>query len=316
MRAGIMNALNLNNPVIAGKSPEITRIKKALKVLANESGSVLFIGEAGSGKNQLAEKIHQIGKRSEHPFVSIECGALGDTIDIDDVFPYSPNTENYEDFQFFSAGQGTLLLNGIDRLDSALQDKLYNFLITLSHKAKEYKFETRIISSADPSIEDNMRNKDFRPDLFQLLGEYRLQLPPIRDRKQDIPHVFTQYLEQFCDEFSKPIPVVPFEVFESVLEYDWPGNITELRNCVRNLLVMSPDGELSPDYLPFRVQPNPLEALAARDLPSAVSEVEKFLIRKALARFEGNQSKASRVLQVSEAALRYKMKKYGLPSFK
>ena len=311
-----MSALNLNDPIIAGKSPEISRIKKALKVLANETGNVLFIGEMGSGKNQLAEKLHQLSKRRGHPFVSIECGALGDTIDIDDVFPNSFNTENFENFQFFSAGNGTILLNGIDRLDSSLQDKLYNFLITLSQKSKEYKFETRIISSADPSIEENMRNKDFRQDLFQLLGEYKIQLPPIRDRKQDIPHVFTQYLEQFCDEFTKPIPVVPFEVFEAILEYDWPGNITELRNCVRNLLVMSPDGELSPDYLPFRVQPNPLEALAARDLPSAVSEVERFLIRKALARFEGNQSKAARVLQVSEAALRYKMKKYGLPSFK
>ena len=110
MRVGMMSALNLNDPIIAGKSPEISRIKKALKVLANETGNVLFIGEMGSGKNQLAEKLHQLSKRRGHPFVSIECGALGDTIDIDDVFPNSFNTENFENFQFFSAGNGTIFL--------------------------------------------------------------------------------------------------------------------------------------------------------------------------------------------------------------
>lgn len=311
-----MNATNNIDPVLAGKSPEITRVKKSVKILANQSGNILLIGEVGAGKRRLAEMLHQLSKRRTHPFVSIECGALGDTLDVDEVFPYSSNQKNFGNFKFFSAGKGTVFLNNVNRLSSELQDKLYNFLAVLANNASDYQFESPIIASADPSIEEDVRNKQFRTDLFQLLGEYRIQLPSIRERKQDIPHVFTQYLEQFCEEFGKPIPVVPFEVFEAVLEYDWPGNITELRNCVRNLLVMSPDGELSPDYLPFRVQPNPLEALAARDLPSAVSEVERFLNRKALARFEGNQSKAARVLQVSEAALRYKMKKYGLPSFK
>jgi DNA-binding NtrC family response regulator len=311
-----MSDLKTINPILAGKSPEIMRVKKTIKMLSNQSGFILLLGEVGSGKLRVAEKMHQISKRKNYPFVSIECGAIGDTVDIDDILPYTSNPASFDNFQVFSADKGTLYLNGIDKLESSIQDKLYNFFVSIANKSNGFSLQSSIISSADPTIIDAIDKKEFRQDLFQMLGEYKVQLPTVRDRKQDIPHVFTQYLEIYCEEFVKPIPVVPFEVFEAVLEYDWPGNITELRNCVRNLLVMSPDGELSPEYLPFRVQPNPLEALAARDLPSAVSEVERFLIRKALSRFEGNQSKAARVLHVSEAALRYKMKKYGLASLR
>jgi len=299
--------------VLAGKSPEITRVRKAVKVFSKEQGNILILGEIGTGRRSLAEKVHALGKSKDKPFNVIECGAIGDTLDVDSVFPNPNNGHDPKEVMLFSAGKGTVFLNGVDRLNPDLQDKLYNFLATIP---QDSTFNSRIIAVAEPSLEKKVRDHKFRVDLFHKLDEFRINLPAIRERKQDIPFIFTFFLETFCEEFGKPIPTVPFDVFEAILEYDWPGNIGELRNCVRNLVIMSPDGELVPDYLPFRVQPNPLEALASRDLPSAVSEVERFLIRKALARFEGNQSKAARLLRVSEAALRYKMKKYGLPSFK
>lgn len=299
---------------LLGKSPEIDRIRKAIKAIAKRDDNVLILGEVGTGRSYVAEGIHRSSSRGDKPFIPIQCGAIGDTIEVESVFGSGQGGET--EGQLFAAKGGTIYLDGVDRLDSTLQDKLYNFLITFvsQNGSGEKRFQARIIASSEPFLERAARDGEFRLDLFQELNKFRINLPPIRERKQDIPYLFTYFLETFCREFGKPIPTVPYDIFEAILEYDWPGNVAELRNCVRNLVILSPDGDLSPEFLPFRVQRNPLEALATRDLPTAVSEVERFLIRRALARFEGNQTKAARLLQVSEAALRYKMKKYGFPT--
>jgi DNA-binding NtrC family response regulator len=310
-----MEMLMSNELKMLGKSPEISRVSKAIKAMAKRDERVLILGEVGSGRSFIAESIHRLGAKRDKPFLSIQCGAIGDTIDVETIFGDGTNGSHSESSYLATAKDGTIYFDGIDRLNSTNQDRLFNFLTTMDNsKDKKTKYDPRIIASTDPGLEEAVRNRQYRLDLFQWLNEFRINLPPLRERKQDIPFIFSYFLEEFCREFGKAIPTVPYDIFEAVLEYDWPGNVAELRNCVRNLVIMSPDGELSPEFLPFRVKRNPLEVLATRDLPSAVSEVERFLIRKALARFEGNQTKAARLLQVSEAALRYKMKKYGFPS--
>ncbi len=300
---------------ILGKSPEISRVSKAIKAMAKRDERVLILGEVGSGRSFIAESIHRLSNRKDKPFLAVQCGAIGDTIDEEWVFGDRVSFTGSKASYLASVENGTIYFDGIDRLSTVHQDRLYNLLTTARRRKDGHpRFEPRIVASADPGLEEEVRKRHYRLDLFQWLNEFRINLPSLRERKQDIPFLFSHFLEEFCREFGKPIPTVPYDIFEAVLEYDWPGNVAELRNCVRNLVIMSPDGELAPDFLPFRVKRNPLEVLATRDLPSAVSEVERFLIRKALARFEGNQTKAARLLQVSEAALRYKMKKYGFPS--
>ncbi len=294
---------------ILGKSSEISRVRRALKAFNKQNENVFIIGENGSGRTLIAKLLHERGNRSNKEFIKIQCGALGDTIESDQVF--GKDNSGYTSL-ILQAQNGSIYFENVELLNSELQNKLFNLLSSL----KKTKLNIRIIASADSTIESKMREGSFRGDLFQLLDELRINVPNIRDRKQDIPFIFSHFLEEFCKEYEKPVPTVPYDVFEAILEYDWPGNIGELRNTVRNLVIMSPEGELSPEYLPFRVQPNPLEVLATRDLNTAVADVETFLIRKALARYEGNQSKAAHLLQVSEATLRYKMKKYKFQNIK
>ncbi|MBN1540973.1 sigma-54-dependent Fis family transcriptional regulator [candidate division KSB1 bacterium] len=297
-----------------GKSPEMSRVRKAVKNVAKLDTAVLLVGETGTDKRFIAEHIHQLSARKEGPFVVIPCGAIRDTIDVEQVFRVPSDDKPLDEPQLFAAAKGTLYLERVDRLSADLQERLYNFLTTFSSSKRESRFKARLISSAEPTLYETPQSGGIRQDLLQLLAAFRIDIPPLRDRKQDIPFLFTQLLEQLSQEYGKSMPTIPYSVFEAILDYPWPGNLHEMRNVIRNLVIMSPEGELAAEYLPFFSKPDPLEFLAGHDLPTAVGEVEKFLIRKALTKYEGNQSKAARMLQVSEAALRYKMKKYGFPS--
>jgi len=195
---------------LLGKSPEIDRIRKAVKVIAKRDDMVLILGEVGSGRSYVAEGIHRSSTRADKPFVTIQCGAIGDTIDEESVFGKSQT--HGEEGLLFSAENGTIYLDGVDRLDRSLQDRLFNFLSTYGDGhvdgSEEKKFTARILASAEPSLEEAARNGEFRLDLFQELNKFRINLPPIRERKQDIPYLFTHFLETFCKEFGKPIPTV------------------------------------------------------------------------------------------------------------
>jgi len=299
---------------VLGKSPEISRVRRAIKNAAKIDDAVLLIGETGTEKRFIAEHIHKISDRSEGPFLLINCGAIGDTIDENKVFSLPPNGEPAAEPQLFAAKGGTIYLERIDRLSTALQNRLYNFLDTCAARQSKLSLHARFICSAEPSLAAALERNEFRQDLFQRLSAIRIHVPALRERKQDIPFLFNHVLEQLCQDYGKTSPAVPYKVFDAILAYPWPGNMHEMRNVIRNLVIMSPEGELSADYLPFYSKPDPLEFLEGTDIPTAVSEVEKYLIQKALAKYDGNQSKAARLLQLSEAALRYKMKKYGFPS--
>jgi DNA-binding NtrC family response regulator len=283
------------NPKFIGKSPETYRIRKAIRLLGGHAGHILITGEAGSGRTLAAAQIHQSGKKGGQ-LVSIRCNTILDIQDPDTIlsqFKNAPSSDN------------TIYLDSVDKLSIALQKQLYQLLFNL---------EIRIIASADPDILQKIQDNRFDAELYHFLNQFHISIPPLRERKGDILLIFDFFLEEFCREFSKPVPAVPGIIIDAILEYDWPGNVTELKNCVRNLAMMSTEEKLSPDFLPFRVQPDPLEFLADLDLPAAVASVEKFLIRRTLAKCDDNQSKAARALKISEAALRYKMKKYGFPT--
>ena len=286
-------------PKIIGKSPEINRVRKAIKLLANQSGHVLILGEPGSGRSMAAGSIHLSGMRKDKPFLTLPCSAVGDAME--------PKTA-FHQVEQYSPQEGTLFLKNIDKLHRNHQAQLYHALIVPPPP------KPRIIASAEPDVLQKSRDKQFHADLYHLLNEFQVVIPPLRERRQDILFIFDAFLEEFCREFSRSIPSVPGVISDAMLEYDWPGNVTELKNCVRNLAMMSPEDKLSPEFLPFSVQPDPLEILADQTLEAATEKVEKFLIRRALARCNNNQSKAADMLGLSEAVMRYKMKKYGFPT--
>lgn len=298
---------------LLGKSPEIAQVRRAIKRFAKYDASILVVGETGTDKEFIAEHIHLLSTRKDKPFVKIECGAIGDTLDPDIVFTFPAGSASAQEGQLVAADSGTLYLNRIDKLEPMYQDRLYNFLVTAFSDASR-GFDIRLISSAIPAIDALEVDGHIREDLLQMLSHFRINTPPLRQRKQDIPFLFDHILKAFGKTYNKSFESTSEEIFQAIINYAWPGNIRELRNCVRNLVIMSEENKLDARHLPFYTKPDPLEFMADYDLPSAVEEVEKFLIKRALAKHEGNQSKAARRLAISEAALRYKMKKYGFPS--
>ncbi len=303
--------------MLIGQSPDITKIKRIIRESANSNENVLVFGEIGVGRRYVAKEIHEKSNLKNRPFVTINCTAIGDTITDQDLF--GATTESNRGIErkiglFEQAKKGAIYLENLEDLTPEYQQKFVSII-----KGKKFrKSDDDTLIDAHfriyaASSDEKLLSKDtIRRDLLTLLGKFTITIPPLRKRKQDIPLLFAHFLEQYCAEFEREIPTISAELFESLIDYEWHGNILELKNAVRNLVLMSPEGKLSIEYLPFEIKKHPFEFLADHDLPEAVSELEKWFIKKSLRRFAGNQTKAARVLNVSEAALRYKMKKYGL----
>ena len=303
--------------MLIGQSPEIVKAKRLIREVAKTEENALIIGEVGVGKKFVAHEIHRRSRQKNRPFVILNCTAVGDTITDADIFGErieGPKGIERKIGLLEQAKRGILYLENVDELKPEYQQKFFNIL-------KEKKFQKAgedTLSEVDfrviaATTDENIAKKEtFRKDLLSLLNKFTIYMPPLRKRRQDIPYLFTHFLEMYCEEFGREVPPVPAELFESIIEYDWRGNVLELQNSVRTVVMMSPEGELSLNYLPFEIKKHPFQVLEDRELPDAISEVEKYLIKKALRKFAGNQTKAARALSISEAALRYKMKKYGL----
>ncbi len=284
--------------------------------ISGTNESVLVIGEAGCGKRHAAEAIHRKSLRKDRVFEVLDCAAAGDTLDDAAIFGESGKAHPESSHRagiLEKASGGTLYLENLQDLKAGYQSRLLNVIRIMEHPPEQTQrapHDIRFISSTyDERIGMNGR---VRPDLLYSLNTFILYIPPLRKRRQDIPALFSHFLEEECEILGRKVPSVPMNLFESLMEYDWPGNVTELRNTVKTLAVTSPDGRLSAECLPFVIHGHPLEPLDGKTLTEAVSEVEKYLITQSLKRYAGNQTKSARALNVSEAALRYKMKKYGM----
>lgn len=319
-----MNSNELSNNVfqnekIVGNSPEAKRFKRAVKKLSKIDSNILIIGETGTGKEFIARQIHLNSARKNRPFVVLNCSALGYTIDKKDL--YGEEIEEAGTIKrtigiLEKANHGVLLLDNLDDTNSEFQFELLQVIREKKFRRiggkDNISLDIRIISTCNQDMTEDIESGKFRKDLFYLLKTLTIAVPTLKERKQDIPELFIYFLKKYCLENDLEIPAVPAELFESILEYDWKGNVRELQNCVENLVMMSPDNELSPEFLPFEIKRHPLDFLEIKNLKGVISEVETYLIKKALGKFAGNQVKAARLLGIPEATLRFKMKKYSI----
>ena len=304
--------------MLIGQSPQIVKARKMIREVAHTDENVLIIGEAGTGKKHVAQEIHRRSKQKSKPFVVLNASAIGDTITETNLYGETnegPRGVERKIGLLEQAKRGILYLETVEEMAPEFQQQFFNILKERKfQKPREKDFieaDFRVFAATTDHLSEQVNNGTFRKDLFNLLNTFVIHVPPLNERKQDIPYLFTHFLEAYCQEFQQETPPIPPDLFESLMEYKWPGNVFELKNCVRNLILMSPQGELSLEYLPFEIKKHPFEFLENRHLPDAMAEVEKYLIKKALSKFAGNQTKAAHALDVSEAALRYKMKKYG-----
>ncbi len=299
-----------NRPFV-GASPEARRLTRTIKRLSKTNNPVLLVGDVGTGKTFGAELIHSLSVRRNQPFLRLNCAALGHTIARNDLLG-GKSADSTKTALLDQLGQGVLFLDNVSDLSSDFQSIILDLMRTKEDEAQARAIRFRIIAESSRDLAALVRTGRFNSDLYAAFAPHIVKFPPLCERKQDIPELLLYLLKQYCDESQIEIPAVPAEIFEYVMAYDWKGNVTELKNCVETLVMMSPRGQLCLDYLPFDVERHPLDFLEVKDLNKVTSQVEVFLIRKALEKFAGNQVKAARQLGIPEATLRFKIKKYAI----
>jgi len=307
-------------------------IELARKVAGSECTSVMITGECGTGKGTLARAIHNASSRKDGPFIEINCAAIPRNLLESEFFGYEKGafTDAREEKPglFELANGGTIFLDEVSEIDYSLQAKLLKFLDTrMVRRISGVKFlpvDVRIISAANKDLRTEVKEKRFREDLFYRLNVVEINIPPLRERREDIEPIATEYLKKFSLKFSKEGIKFSDEALRVINEYPWPGNVRELINAVERAVLLNHTGIISPNDLPIDFEETKeIKEIEIKksggsirvSIPEegvALEEVERGLIIAALEKVGGNIMEAARLLQLGRGALRYKIKKYGI----
>jgi DNA-binding NtrC family response regulator len=313
---------------IVGSSPAIQEVIDRVKLVAPSRASVLVEGETGTGKELIAQAIHQNSDRSRGPFVAVHCAALASNLLESELFGHEKGafTGAVEKRvgRFEGASGGTLFLDEIGEIDASIQVKLLRFLETRSIERlgsmKPIQLDIRLVVATNRNLEEMVRKGTFREDLFYRLNVVRIHIPPLRDRRDDIPLLLDHYVRQFSEENRIQPAVFDPDVIHLLQGYYWPGNIRELRNFAENIVVMRRGARVSrydidPRFLSEAsgstqgTQPpaSTSSLLACGNAPLSVEENEKRLIHNALIEAGGNRTKAASLLGMSRRTLHRKI---------
>ncbi|MCI0417167.1 sigma-54-dependent Fis family transcriptional regulator [bacterium] len=289
---------------IVGKSQPMKRIFRILEKVVGTSASVLITGESGTGKEQIARYLHHFGPRSEKPMVSINCSAFSDTLLESELFGHRKGAFTGADENkiglFQVADGGTLFLDEVGDMSEEMQKKLLRILqegeLRPVGSKENIKVDVRMIAATNKDLEELIKQGKFRNDLYFRLNVIHILLPPLRERREDIPLLIDHFMQTVCAELQQPVKPLPPEIMMKFLEYDWPGNVRQLANEIRRVLI------LESEYLPL-LPP-------AEEDDRKLSTVEKKAILKALESTLGNKSKAADLLGMSRSAFYEKLAKY------
>ncbi len=309
---------------IVGKSKAMLDIYKIVSMVAARKSTVLVTGESGTGKELIARAIHYNSDRRAKPFVVINCAALPDTLIESELFGYErgafTNAHQRKIGHFELAHGGTLFLDEIGELGSGTQAKFLRAVETETFTrlggTEEIKVDVRVIAASNRDLEKLAGSGGFRRDLFYRLNVVSLRLPPLAERREDIPLLLDHFLKLKAKESSVTPRILAPEVIDCVMSYPWPGNVRELENLVERLTVLSPHETVMladlPEGMRFRDQTVSLKEKVLQGsspLSEAVDEFEREMILKALQKTGFNQTKAASLLGTSRRVLRYRMEK-------
>ena len=322
---------------ITGKSPAILEVVGHIRKVAGSNLTVLIQGETGTGKEPAARALHEESSRRDGPFVAVDCGALPENLLESELFGHEKGAFSGADRrkpgQFELAGGGTLFLDEIGNLSLSLQAKLLRVLqerqVRPVGAIKAFSVDVRIIAASNTPLEGAAKSGQFRQDLYYRLAECTLQLPPLRNRREDIPLLAQRFREEACREFQKPVTALSEEAMGLLEAHAWPGNVRELRNVLRQAVLLTPDSTIHEEQIRALLgatgdseAPGPVEVplipgMALRKIvESATEQVEKKAISNVLRSTQGNKSQAAKALDVDYKTLRLKIKKYGLQDYK
>ena len=338
-RSELVRLYGITNIVGRSKAMEQVLIK-IRKVADSAASTVLVRGESGTGKDVVAKAIHYASSRADKPFMNITCTALTETLLDSEMFGHERGA--FTDAKALKKGllevanQGTVFLDEIGDMGAGLQSKLLRFLEEKTFKrvggSQDIHVDVRVIAATNRDLDKLARAGTFREDLDYRLKGVPIDVPALRDRKEDIPDLVEHFLEQFNRDFKKATKGMTAEALAVLARYDWPGNVRELRNVVERAMILEDRDELDVTDLPEEILQAAGGAESGDDAPASggapavgaaavirlpedgvsLRDVQYELVRQAMERTGGNQTKAAQLLRISRDALRYKIKSFGL----
>ena len=310
---------------IIGQSPAMQEILELARQVAPTRATVLITGESGTGKELIAKAIHQLSPRRKQPLIAVHCAGLPATLIESELFGHEKGAftgaHERKAGRVEQAQGGTLFLDEIGEIDATIQIKLLRFLGERTFErvgsSKTHTADVRIIAATNKRLEDLVATGLFREDLYYRLKGVRIEMPPLRERRRDVPLLAAAFLREFARENDKPVKEITSDAMEKLQEYSWPGNVRELRSAIETAVVMCRGEKITVRDLPPEVRVGqsgivPLPKTAAGPAGLSVKDSEKQLIIRALKECDGNRTQAAEKLGMSRRTLHRKLHTYQL----
>lgn len=314
---------------IIGHSAAMQELFQTLHQVAPANATVLILGESGTGKELIAQAIHEMSPRQGSPLVKVNCGALPENLLESELFGYEKGAFTgavaRKPGRFERAHLGSIFLDEVGEVSPAMQVRLLRVLqekeIERVGGTETIPVDVRIIAATNRDLTAEVQNGRFREDLYYRLNVVPVHVPPLRDRKEDIPELVTAFTKKYGREMGKGELHFTDETIALLLQYNWPGNIRELQNVVERAVILSTQSSISPDLLPREVltaarekkeKTGTAHLLELTDAGIHLDALEENLIRQALKLANGNQTKAAQLLGITRYTLIYRMEKYGI----
>ena len=302
---------------IIAKSHKMQQILEMVQTVAQSNATVLITGESGTGKELIARAIHNLSPRREKPFVAVSCAALPETLLESELFGHEKGAFTGAIAQrkgrFELAHQGTLFLDEIGEISANIQVHLLRVLedkeFTRVGGTQPIKVDVRLISATNKNLEEAVARGEFRDDLYYRLNVVAIRLPPLRERREDIPLLAQHFLEKFAQENQKMGLEFSPDALDFLLKYEWPGNVRELENAVERAVVLAQNSLITAADLSPQGYPSPAKTPSSRE---SLEDLEKRHILNVLLETGGNCSQAAKILGITRTTLYNKIKRYGL----
>src|SRR6266853_1651854 len=328
LRREIRRLTGLDN--IIGQSPKMRAIFDMIQTVAPQSSRVLITGESGTGKELVARAIHENSARCQAPFITINCGAFPETLLESELFGYMKGAftganENRQGL-FQAAHGGTLFMDEIGNMSLTMQVKLYRVLqegkVRPIGSTEEADVDVRIIAATNKDLHQMVASNTFREDLYYRVSVIPIQVPPLRERREDVELLANHFLKKYANAAQKSILRIHPESLEALRKFDWPGNVRQLENTIERAVAMETTGELRVDLAADQPRARAAAASANGNHPNVptdgmdfekyVADIERSLIESALQQSGGVQTRAAELLKVSYRSFRHLLKKYDI----
>ena len=303
-----------------GKSPSLQKVNNLINKVADSKISILITGESGVGKEVVADAIQQKSSRRDKPFIKVHCAALSESLLESELFGHEKGAftgaETLHKGKFELADGGTIFLDEIGEINPGVQVKLLRVLQEKKFERvggeKTIEVDVRVISATNKTLEDEVKQKHFREDLYFRLKGIEIMVPPLRERKDDIPLLLNNFLLKYNRENNKNIKGFSNSAKNILFNYDWPGNVRELQHCVESAVVMASGDEIQAEDLTVKLEDKKNSSGILVPYGISLEDAEKMMILENLESHNGNKTKTADILKIGRKTLHRKLNEYGL----